>query len=116
MAATHLFTIQEALDILEKSKHWLVKHSGLSAGCIDRAMDDSPCGLKTHVTSAAAIADALGLKTEDIRWPRGLSETGRNAHTGSSNVIQLKKQADICDICNLEVPVIGVCASYSCAA
>lgn len=81
---TTKFTVAELLEILDKKPKWLIKKTGLSATTIYRNLDDSPEYHKTQEAVAAAIANALGVSVNEIKWPRGLSERGRPAYTGKN--------------------------------
>jgi len=119
--STIKFTVAEALEILEKSPRWLIEETGLSAGVIYRCLDESPAGRKIHRTSASRIAHVLGLKVEDIKWPRGHCDTGRPAFASTVTVqvsVTVKQQTTLlCPDCFITLPVTGECeCGYSLAA
>ena len=73
-------TLKEARDRLGLSKRDLANKSGISLGAI---MAIEGLGLyKTHSETARLLANSLGLKPEEIKWPRGLSDLGRPPETG----------------------------------
>ena len=119
ITTTQKYTVAEALEILEKTPQWLIDETELSPGVVYRTLDDSPIGLKTHITSAEVIANALGLEVEDVRWHRGLSNTGRNALSGGviverTTVTKVTVEREVtyqmvCRACNLVMPATGVC-------
>lgn len=118
-------TVAEALEVLEKSAEWLIDETMLSPGVVYRTLDSSPTGLKTHITSALAIAAALGLEVSDIHWHRGLSNIGRNALSGTiltekttvTKTVTVEHEVTyhiVCPSCFIEMPATGICESRSC--
>ena len=116
ITTTH-YTLAELLELFGVNAQWLIKESELHPETVRRALDDSPEGLKTHVTSAFAMANAFGLTPDEIKWPRGLCENGRTAHSGGTYTetttvtITVKKTVhyDICPKHRLELSATGTC-------
>lgn len=121
---TTKLTVAELLEILDKTPKWLIKKTKLSPTTIYRNLDDSPEYCKTQEAVAVAIADALGVSVNEIKWPRGLSERGRPAYTGknqngnctsettqiSVTVTVTRSAAPCCPIHHLQLSVSGVCS------
>lgn len=126
---TTQYTVAELLDMFGKTPSWLIKKTKLSPGTIYRNLDDSPEYCKTHETVASAIADAFGIEVCEIKWPRGISDLGRHAYTGKSNLdgnttervtteftvtVTVKKTVTteaLCPIHNLILSISGSCVS-----
>lgn len=103
-------TIAEALDILGWTAHRLAVKAGLHTGTVMRAL--IPGGtVKTNVTSAEAIARALGLYMEDIYWVNGLTHQGRPAETGTPLRVAERQHCtdDVCPVHHLALPATKVC-------
>lgn len=98
------YSIADLLGIYDISAHELAKMAKVHTGTVMRAIFGGQ--FKTNVTSAEAIADALGMNVEEIIWPNGLSNFGRPAHTGSSitKVVQCKQEHILCPVHNVVLP------------
>lgn len=109
------YTLPELLELLDVTPKQLAETADIDEGTVRHNLDQSPDGLKTHVTTATAIANALGVHRNEIIWPRGTSENGRNAghHTVSieSNCRQPRssQRTDVCRTCFTALPKVGIC-------
>ncbi len=102
-------TVAEALDILGMTAVELARKAGLNTATVRSAM--IPGGrFKTNDTSAAAIADALGLDVDEIEWANGTSHLGRNAQTGVPIATRTRRlDVDMCDVHFVTLPANKVC-------
>lgn len=98
------YTLAELLNILGISAHELAKMAKVHTATVMRAMFGGP--FKTNVTSAEAIADALGVHVEEVIWPNGLSHFGRPAHTGGpmAKPAAYPTEHELCPVHNVVLP------------
>lgn len=109
------YTLPELLELLDVTPRQLAKAADISEGAVYRNLDMSPDGLKTHDTTANAIAAALGVNKHEIRWPRGTSQVGRNAgdHTVTRDTTcqqqKMVPRTELCSTCFTTLPKVGTC-------
>lgn len=106
-------TLKKSPTTLLRERGWtvnrLVKESGLSKNAVSRALSDNWNGC-THVTVAEAIAEALGVPPEAIKWPHQLTSHGRPSHTASAQTRHvLDTRKDICPVHQTALPRSGIC-------
>jgi len=78
-------TVAEALEILELKPTDLVRMTGLGINAVRRAVLGGK--KRTNIRTAKLIADALGLKIEELIWPAGLTDKGRPPLTGGTYTV-----------------------------
>lgn len=107
-AFTTTMTLPKVLQTLEVDIKWLANETGLSYDVVRRAVMGGK--KKTHVTSAQAIATALGMELYEIDWPCGLTNKGRHAYTGGTYTVGTKQlEANFCGSCGLQLPLSNQC-------
>ena len=108
---TELAVRKTVLDLMIEQRmscSELAARADVHENVIRRAIAENP--LKTHITSASAIAAALSVTVEDIRWINGLSTMGRAAHSGSPILNPNRpSHATTCPVHFTLLPSSGVC-------
>lgn len=117
------YTLKEARETLGLTKNDLSKSSGISLAAI-KAIENGG-QYRTSNGVALALCEALGMEVSEIEWPRGRSDLGRPAKTGKTVVRRtmtitvteetVTERHGLCPRCFIELPVVGSCASGSCA-
>lgn len=104
IAGFQQYTLADLLGIYDISAHELAKMAKVHTGTVMRAIFGGQ--FKTNVTSAEAIADALGVHVEEIIWPNGLSNFGRPARTGGPIVkpVECQQEYTLCPVHNVVLP------------
>ena len=92
----------DALEILDITVEDLVQATNLNPGAVVRAILGGPHMI--HYTVAEAIADQLGVKVDELAWPREITDLGRPAHTGRP-LRHGRFSNQFCETCHLEFPL-----------
>lgn len=102
-------TIAEALDALGWTVTDLATKAGVSASTVIRAMVPGD-EYKTNVTSAEALAWALGLSVNQVEWANGISTLGRPAETGvPTGKVFKRRDNTICPVHYITLPNSNLC-------
>ena len=111
------FTLREAREKLGISPRELSEKADIASSVIYR-IESGTHMYSTRVETAALLAGALQLQVSQIKWPNGLSTTGRPPQTGSpikhssrTGDIMTSTGRAICPVCTFELPLTKVCGN-----
>lgn len=105
------YTLNQARTILDVSVEWLAHEANINPNTIYR-IETGASMYATHVTTASAIADALYMSVDELKWPNGLSEYGRPAMTGTPLTLRSHVTQDkFCPEHHLMLSVTNECIS-----
>ena len=100
--------LAEAMATLEVTVQDLKCMTGLNTNTVRRAVMGGR--VKTNITCAERIADALGMTINEINWPSGLTYVGRPALTGvPTRPHHTKKPDALCPDCDVLLPLSKLC-------
>lgn len=113
-------SLEEAREAAGLTREQLAEEAGISESTIQRIETGS-----IHMTkdeTAQCIADALGMRIDEIEWPNGLTNQGRRPRslteevtetTFSFTVHTVTRRRRICSKCHTEVAINGECLCYT---
>lgn len=105
--ATMQYTLKEARLKAGLTQQQLAGKADLATSTISQIETDTrKCA--THVETASALARALGMEVEAIRWPHGLTTAGHEPHASIDSRTTRTPRAT-CTSCFMEVSPSGAC-------